>query len=154
MAIKATDLRWYSLNMDGGLSSRIAPATLHNVFGPITGAQNRDGITQYKIIAVVNEHASLPLTAARIYFRTVQSGGANIAMALDTLGPANKTGVVWTVGGTPTTFVSPVTFGTGLLVSTLNPGFAVAIWLRRSISSAAALRPEKTTLTIAGTTAA
>jgi hypothetical protein len=154
MPIRSTDLHFYGMKQDGTLGSRLTSNVLQNVFANLTGVQNRDGVVNYAVIGVLNNHASLPLTSGKVYFRVPGAGGANLAIALDALGPQNKTGQVWTPGATPGTFSAPSTVGTGLTMATLNPGFVQAIWVRRTAVASAALRPERNTLTVTGTTAA
>jgi hypothetical protein len=152
--IQASQLEVWGLNQIGTLRVKLPSNTLDNLFPSLTGVQNRDGNTVSYVIAFVNQHPSLALTSARIYFRILNTGGATLAIGLDPLGPAAKTGNVWTPGTPPATFTTPTTVGTGLSVPTLNPGFAVAVWVRRTATASAKVRPEKNTLTITGTSAA
>lgn len=154
MAIRATDLQFYGLKNDGTLGSRISSNVLNNLMPSLTGVQNRDLATTTYVVGILNNHASLALTSARIYFRILDSFGANLFIGLDPLGPAAKTGQVWSPGATPPTFTTPTTVGTGLAVATLNPGFVISVWVRRAATGGQARRPEKNTLTITGTTAA
>jgi hypothetical protein len=153
MAIKSTDIEMWSTIGGGFLSAKIPSNSLNNAMPSLTGVQNRDSVQNVYVLAFVNQHASLPLTSAKIYFRVVDGGGAALAIALDPLGAQPKTGQIWTPGAS-VTYSTPTTIAAGLSVATLAPGNAIAVWVRRTASASAARRPEKNTLTIVGTTAA
>jgi hypothetical protein len=152
--IKSTELELWGLNQNGTLSVKFKSNTLQNLFPNMTGVQNRDLQQLTYVVAFVNQNSSLALTSARIYFRVAQAGGANLSIALDPLGPVVKTGNVWSPSNPPTTFTAPTTIGTGLAVATLNPGFAIAVWVRRIAAASGAVKPERNTLTINGTSLA
>jgi hypothetical protein len=153
--IKSTDIQVWGLNQSGTIRVKLASNVLENVFPNLTGVQNRDLNTVSYVVGILNNHATLALTSVRIYFRILDARGATLAMALDTLGPAVKTGVVWSPGSPPATFTTPVTVGTGLSVATLNPGFVQAVWIKRTaIGGSSYARPEKNTLTVTGTSLA
>jgi hypothetical protein len=153
MAIKSTDLEMWSTTGAGNLGVKLASNVLNNAMPSITGVQNRDLVQTVYVVAFVNQHASLPLTSAKIYLRVVDPGGATLAIGLDALGAQPKTGQIWTPGAV-VTYSTPTTIAAGLSVATLNPGYAIAVWIRRTATASAARRPEKNTLTIVGTTAA
>jgi hypothetical protein len=152
--ILSSQLELWGLNQSGTLRVKLSSNTMDNVFPSLTGVQNRDLQNISYVVAFVNQHPTLPLTSAKIYFRTLDSGGATLSIGLDPLGPAVKTGNVWTPGTPPATFTTPTTIASGLAVATLNPGFAVAVWIKRVATASAARRPERNTLTITGTSAA
>jgi len=154
MPIKSTDIEWWRVKNSGLLDYKMQSGALANFMPNLTGVQNRDLNNTSYVLAIVNQHPTLPLTNARIYFRQIDTGGATLSIALDTAGAVVKTGNVWTPGTSPTTFTTPTTQGTGLLVSTLNPGFAISVWVKRVATASTAKKPERNTLTITGTTAA
>jgi competence transcription factor ComK len=82
------------------------------------------------------------------------AGGANLAFALDTLGVKAATAQIVAFDVRPATFVAPTTLAAGLVVPTLAANQAIGIWIRRQIAAGAPLTPERTTLTISGTTPA
>lgn len=152
--INSTDLQFWRVKSTGTLDYQMKSNSLDAFLPSLTSVQNRDLVSREYVLAIVNNHASLALTSARIYFRTLDTGGATLSIALDTLGPVVKTGNVWTPGSLPATFTTPTTIGTGLAVATLNPGFAIAVWVRRVATASPIKRPERNTLTITGTSAA
>jgi hypothetical protein len=152
--IKSSDIEFWSVSGDGFLYQKLSSNVLNNMFASLTGVQNRDLRTDVKVIAIVNRHASLALTSMRVYFRVINSGGATLSIALDTLAPQVSTGKVAEPGTGPASFSTPTTVGTGLSVATLNPGFAQGIWVKRIATASAAVRPERNTLTVSGTSAA
>jgi hypothetical protein len=153
--IKSSDLQyWKVANGSGLLVSKMTSGQLNNFLPSLTGVQNRDLNQTTYVFAIVNNHASLALTSARIYFRQLDPGGATLSMALDTRGVVNKNGPVWDSSNAPTSFVTPTTIGTGLAVASLTPGFAISVWVRRVATASGAKRPEKNTITITGTSAA
>lgn len=154
MPIRSSDLQFWRVKSTGTLDYQMKSGSLDNFMPSLTGVQNRDLLSREYVLAIVNNHATLALTSARIYFRVAAPGGANLSMALDSLGPVAKTGAVWSVGSVPSTFTAPTTIASGLAVATLNPGFAIGLWVRRVATASAAMRPEKNTITIVGTTLA
>jgi len=152
MAIRSSDIGWYGTS-SLRLGPKLTSGVLNNIFPDLTGAQNRDLAVSHRAVAIVNNHATLTLTNARIWFRTVDPGGAGFAIALDSLGVVAKTAqIIETPSGL--TFTSPTTSGTGLLVSSLAPGQAVGLWIRRVATASAKRKPERNVLTITGTTPA
>ena len=152
--IKSSELQLWNVYGSGYIQKKMVSNTLENIFPNLTGVQNRDQTVLTYVLAWWNTHPSLALTSARIYFRTYAAGGTNLAIALDTTGPAPANGVIWNFSNPPATYITPTTVGTGLSVPTLNPGYAVAFWIRRTATASAPLRPERNTITITGTSAA
>lgn len=153
--IKSSDIQIWGLNQTGTLRVQLLSNTLENVFPNLTGVQNRDLNSVTYVVGVLNNHSSLPLTSVKIYFRILDPKGATLSMALDPLGPAVKTGNVWSPGSGPTTFTTPTTIATGLAVATLNPGYVQSVWIRRvAVGGTSYARPERNTLTVVGTSAA
>ena len=113
MPIKSSDLQYWSVTQDGILKQRLSTNVLNNFMPSLTGVQNRDLSNVNYVIAILNNHASLALTSAKIYFRILDASGATLSMALDPLGPAVKTGTVWSPTNPPTTYTTPTTIGTG-----------------------------------------
>jgi hypothetical protein len=153
--IKSSDLEFWRVgNTSGLLVSKMTSGQLNNFMPSLSGTENRDLQNRNYVFAILNNHASLALTSARIYFRQIDSGGATLSIALDTRGVTVKTAPVWDASNPPVTFITPTTIGTGLSVPTLNPGFAIAVWVKRIATASAAKKPEKNTITITGTSAA
>lgn len=151
MAIPSTDLQLWSILNNGTLNARLASNALNNVFPSISGAQNRDRAVSLAYVVWLNNNASQALTACRIYFRVVTAGGATLEIALDPRGPQPRTGQFIDTSNPPTAYSTPTSIGAGLSVATLNPGNGIGVWIRRTATASAQMRPERNTLTLAGT---
>ncbi len=158
MAIKSSELQWWFAGVDGKLGRRAQSGVLHDMFPLMTGANNRDSIADYHRPIIIFNASAQTLTAARVFFKTLDSGGAIFRLALDPLGVqsgANR--IISLYEDRPTTYTSgPVSFATGLaLPASLGPSQGIGIWIQRQGNNFAAGRsPEKNTLTIQGTTPA
>lgn len=160
MPIRSADLQWWFAGADRTLSSGRALVSnkLNEVFPDMSGASNRDSIVDYvRSVTIINQSA-LTLSSAKVFFKTVDGGGATHRIAWDVLGVVSGGGIVVSkYEDRPTVFSSAyVSFATGLaLPASLAAGQAITLWIQRQGQNyPAGRKPERNTLTIQGTTPA
>jgi hypothetical protein len=133
------------------------------LFTAATGQQNADSVVQYQCVFARNNHATLTLTGAKIYVESEVSGGATVAIAIDSTaksdadqGPgvqaltiANDT----TAPAGPLSFSTPTTEGAALTLGDLAPDEVKAVWVRRTLANTSAKNNDGFRLTVFGDTA-
>jgi hypothetical protein len=132
------------------------------LFGPITGEENAASQVDYQCVFVKNAHATLTLVGAKVYVESEVSGGASVAIAIDStaksdadsssaqaLQIANDT----TAPAGPLTFSTPTTTGAALTLGDLAPDEVKALWVRRTAANTAAKNNDGFRLTVFGDTA-
>lgn len=123
-------------SLGGAMSSvAIVDNTLHNLFDRVSGAESTAGDTEYRCFYVLNNHATLPLQAAKIWIDSETShAGENVTMALDG-GAMNATaeGPVADENTAPSgeSFVEAATEGAALTIGDIPATQKKAIWLKR-----------------------
>lgn len=179
MAIAQSDLEFYytgaashaaaQTDPDASLgdyrsSSIITTSTDNNVFDDVSGAEADSGDTEYRAIAFVNNHGSLPLTACKVWIQ-VDTGNGEDDISFGVEAPSNEiNGYIQTIANESTapsaiSFSDATSKATGLDCplgsNEVGAGEWFGIWLRRVISaSAAAAAAEAVTLRVEGDTAA
>jgi hypothetical protein len=141
----------------------VIDATLDNLFDDVTGDENAASAVDYKCLFIHNNHATLTLQRTVVWMAAEVGGGANIAIALDSVGvtplgqssaqastDVNEDTAPSAVGA----FSSPTTKAAGLSIGDIPPGSVVAIWVRRTATNSAALNNDGVTLRVEGDTAA
>lgn len=123
----------------GGTISTTAWAggALNDLFDDTSSTENSAGDTEYRMIYVKNNHASISWTSVVAYI-TDNAGGATMAIGLDpAANGANSTTVVANEDTAPAgvTFSSPSTYGTGLSIGTLTAGQIKGIWVRKAVAA-------------------
>lgn len=144
-------------------TTQLVDATLDNLFPDVTGTENADDNVDYQCLFVHNNHATLTLQNAVAYISADVSGGANVAIAVDAIGPAavgsssaqaaqiaNKDTAPTGVGA----FSAPTDEASGLALGSIGPGQVKAIWIRRTATNSAALNNDGATIAVAGDTTA
>lgn len=140
-----------------------AGGSANDLFDDITGAENAASTVDYRCIFVYNSNGANALTNAVVYLSAEVSGGAGIAIAVDTTassalaaGTAQAlTATTETAPGgsiTGLSYSSPTTAGTGLSLGTINSGSVKAFWIRRTAANSAALSADGVTIAVAGDT--
>lgn len=146
MAIAATDIKFYGSDHSAGgidnlggarTTSEISSTALHNIFDAVSGSESAAGDTEYRVIFVRNEHASLTWQNVRVYLETNYdddiSVGTKVAKNTDaqdlTDESTDPTGVTWE---------SDSTYADGLALPDLAPNDYIALYLRRVIGAGAA----------------
>lgn len=122
-------------------------ATNNNVWDDISAAENAALTVEYRLIFVLNNHASLTATAPKFFLLSETAGGANIAISVDTTGvtakgsaPAQAKQIASeTTAPTSQSFSSPTTIGTALSgIADIPAGSVQGIWIRRTATASAA----------------
>lgn len=153
-------------SLGGFVSSSVIPnATLDNVFDDITGPENSGDQVDYQCIFVANTDATLALSNAVVYIPDLTAGGAQIAIAIDNIGPtamasaSAQAAVIANSLAAPvgtTSFSTPTTQGAGLNVGNiegiLNPLTCCAVWVQRTATGGSALDNDSLTIAFVGDT--
>jgi hypothetical protein len=173
MAVVASDLKIFLSggasnsnpnNSIGGIisSSEVSTTVMNNLFDNVSDAEAVAGDVEYRCIYLSNENATDTLNAAAVFIQSnTPSGDSAIAIGLDPAGIGNgsTTGVAATPANENTapagvTFSTPSDSGSALAIGTLDAGEVQAIWIRRTISAAAAsAASDPFTLRVTGTPA-
>lgn len=144
----------------GGAKSsvEIVAATLHNLFDQVSGDESAAGDIEYRCFYVHNSHGSLSLQNAVVWISSNTSSGdttAAIALAGEGLNATAETVANENTAPAGESFTSPSTKGTGLSLGTIPAGQHYAIWVRRTVSAAAAaFNSDTMTIRVEGDTAA
>lgn len=133
----------------------------NDLFDDISGAENAAGTVDYRCIFVYNSNTANALQNAVVYISAEVAGGANIALAADSVASsalgsataqalqvANET----TAPAGPLTFSSPTTAGTGVALGNIPAGNVKAFWVRRTATNSAALSGDGVTVAVSGDT--
>lgn len=144
-------------------TTQMPDATLNALFDDISGAENAASTVDYRCLFVHNSNASNTLENAVVYLSAEVSGGAGIAIAVDTtaasaIGSGSTqalTAASETAPGSPITslsYSSPTTSGTGLSLGNIPAGSCKAFWIRRTAANSAALSADGVTFSVTGDT--
>ena len=126
-------------------TSLLADANLHNLFDAVTGAEAAAGMTDYRCLFVLNNHATETLLATSIWIESQTPEGADVFIGLDPAGitPKGQAGAqaatIASEGAAPAgvTFSGPTSGGTALSVGDVPAGSCFAVWLRRRVAAGA-----------------
>ncbi len=149
----------------GGIKSsvEVAPAADNNLFDDVLGAESAAGDIEYRCIYLHNAHATLTLQNAEVWIGTnTPSPGSSVDIGLDPAGVGNgsTTGVAATPADEDTApagvaFSAAANQAAALAIGDIAPGNSIAVWIRRTISAAAAAyAADSVQLNWAGDTAA
>lgn len=127
----------------GGAKSSVAitDASLHNLFDIVSSAEALAGDTEYRCFYVHNAHASLTLQGAKVWVSTDGSGGDTaiaIALAGEGVNGTAETPVDESTPPAGESFTTPTTEGGALTIGDIPFGQHQAIWVRRTVTAAAA----------------
>lgn len=151
MAITATDIEFRlsggAANADGNaalggeISANAVSGALHAFFDRVTGAEAAAGDVEYRCLYVRNGHPTLTLYGAVVWVSS-NTPSADTAMAIG-LGTSAINGTEQTIADESTApagvaFSEPANFAAGLAIGDIPPGQHKAVWLRRTVSAAAA----------------
>ena len=152
MAITAADLEFYlsggAGNTDpnaslGGIISTtaITNSSDNNLFDDVSGDEADAGDTEYRGIYLKNNHGSLTLQTSVVWFSSnTTSADDTLAMALAGEGVNATMETIANESTAPSgeSFSSPASKGAGLAVGNVAFGQRYGLWLRRTVSAAAA----------------
>lgn len=136
--------------------------TLNNLYDNISGDENAASTVDYRCLFIYNSHGSLTLQTPKVWLSAEVSGGASVAIGLDTnaasavgAAPAQALTIVnETTAPAGVSFSSPTDKASGLSLGDLDAGECRAIWVRRTAANSAALNSDGATIMIQGDTAA
>lgn len=140
------------LSLGGAISTADAPA---GIFDDVASAEAAAGDTEYRCVYVKNTHATLTYQGAKIWIQTqTPSADTDVAIAL---GGEGLNGTAETVANENTapvgeTFSAPSSFAGGLTIGNLAPGDSYPVWVRRTVTAAAAVASDSFTLRVQGDT--
>lgn len=131
-----------NISLGGAITANeITSGALHNLFDVVDSTEAASGQTAYRCFYVKNNHGSLTLQDAKVYFNESTLDGDNsIAMAVAGEG---VNGTAETIANEETapvgeSFTAPTTEGAALSIGNIPAGQHQAIWLRRTVTSGAA----------------
>ena len=127
----------------GGAKSSVelTDASLHNLFDIVSSAEASAGDVEYRCFYVHNSHGTLTLQNARVWIQTnTPSTDTAVAIALAGEGVNGTAETVADESTAPVgeTFSAPADFAGGLVIGDIPPGQHMAIWVRRTVTAAAA----------------
>lgn len=179
MAIVSGDIKWHLSTTAGSAGDSLtqadpnaslgkyvatteASATVNSLFDVITGPENAASTVDYRLVFVRNTHGSLTLLTSRVWLSGDVSGGAVVAIGLDTTAKSDADSAsaqALTIANENTapagvSFSAPSDYAGGLVVGDLAPDEVKGIWIRRTAASTAALNNDGTTLNCQGDTGA
>ena len=134
--------------------------SVNDLFDDISGAENAASTVDYRCIFVHNSNTANALQNAVVFLQSEVSGGANIAVGVDTtassaLGSASAQALTVaneTTAPAGVTFSSPTTAGAGVSLGSIPSGQVRAFWVRRTATNSAALSADGVTLNVTGDT--
>lgn len=165
MAITATDIEYRlsggAANADpiaslGGAKSSVA-VTGSTLWDTVTGDESTAGSVEYRCLYVHNAHATLTLTAAKVWLQAnTASDDTQLAIGLGTSAVGGDEQSVADEATAPAgvTFSEPANKAAGLAIGDLAPGQSKAVWLRRTVNAGAAASNDTATIRVAGDTTA
>lgn len=138
-------------------STQLTDNSLHNLFDLTTGDENAASRVEYRCIFVHNVHATLTAYSAMAFISNQVTGGADIAIGLDTTGNVAATSASPQTVARPAdeatapagiSFSAPTTKAGGLSIGDLAPGQARAIWVRRTNTNSSAVDNDGATISV------
>ena len=138
-------------------TTAITDATLANLMPAVTAAEALAGNIDYGCFFVLNNHATLTLTAATIAVLSQTGGGSSVTIALDNIAVSAKGSASAQAAQIANKQTAPSgvgAFGAGpLSIGDLAPGQVKAVWVKRDTPAATAvLNPDGAILRISGGT--
>lgn len=119
-------------------TTQITDDSFGNLFPDVTGDEALAGVVKYRCIFALNNHATLTLQNATATLSSQISGGAVIAIGVDTTAVSAKgsaSAQALTVAN-ENTAPAGVTFGSGpITLGSLAPGQVKAIWVRQTVAA-------------------
>ena len=169
MAITATDIIFRlsggagnsdpNASLGGAISSTaITDASVANLFDNVSGAESSAGDTEYRCFYVLNNHGTLTWQNVVIWISTETPSTdsvIDIALAGEGVGGTAETIADESTAPVGETFSHPTTEGGALSIGNIAAGSYMAIWVRRTITAAAAAyNADNVIMTVKGETAA
>lgn len=150
-----------NLSLGGKMSSTsIVNNALQNLFDNVSSTERVSGSIEFRCFYFVNTHSTESLEDAVVYIASqTPSEDTDIEIGLDPagVGDGDSTGVATDIPDETyppdgVSFSAPANAGTGLVVGTLAPGDAIAVWVKRTVQpGAAAASNDPFTIRLTGT---
>lgn len=158
MAIVTTDIKYRlsggSSNTDpnasiGGAKSSTEAAS--SIFDDVSSGEAAAGDTEYRCVYVHNNHGSLTMLGAKVWIQS-NTPSADTTVALGA-GASAINGTETAVADENTapgsvTFSTPTDLAGGIALGDIPPGQHKAVWVRRTVSAAAAVAADGFTLRV------
>lgn len=139
-------------------STEITAASLHNLFDQVASAESSAGDVEYRCFYVHNAHGTLTLQNAVIWIQTntpATDTTADIGLGTSAVNGTEQTVANESTAPSGVTFSAPATEGAALSIGNIPAGQHKAVWVRRTISAAAAANNlDNVVLRVKGDTAA
>lgn len=138
----------------------IVDATTLNLFDAISGDENAASTVDYRAFAVINNHGTLTLTAAKVWIAAEVAGGASVAIGLDPIGVVAATAIMGAVianelaAPAGVSFSAPTTKTGGLAAGSVPAGSGFIVWVRRTAANTVAIDADGATFRVEGDTSA
>lgn len=160
MPITTSDIRFYLtggesntnpyLSLGGNMSStQVLSGQLNNLFDDVTGDESAVGDTEYRCIAIKNNHETLTLKASKVWILAntiseddhveigVETPSAN---KVQTVADESTAPVGVTFNQAPTKAAGHFLTGEGNSNGEIGPGKWVAIWIKRVVQAGASAK--------------
>lgn len=171
MAITSSDLEY---RLSGGASNTspaaslggamstvaggiITSAVLNNLWDDVSSAESSAGDVEYRAIYIKNKHGSLTWENVVAWISSLTSSADtefDIALADEAVGVAMETIADESTAPVGPTFTRPTSKGAGLSIGNIAAGSYKGIWIRRTVTAAAAAASDTGTIRCEGDTAA
>jgi hypothetical protein len=144
----------HSLSLGGAKSSvQVTPASL---FDDVSGAESAAGDIEYRCVYVHNAHATLALQNAVVWIQTNTPSASttiDIALAGEGLNGTAETVANENTAPVGESFSAAANKGAGLNLGNIPAGQHYAVWIRRTVTAAAAAAADSFTIRVEGDTA-
>lgn len=138
-------------------STEIVDATLHNLFDVVSSAEASAGDVEYRCFYVHNAHGTLTLQNAVVYISSNTPSPdttADIGVGTAAVNGTEQTVADESTAPTGVTFSSAAGIGNALALGDIPAGQHRAVWVRRTVTAAAAAANDTLTINVSGDTAA
>lgn len=145
-------------SLGGGKSNTtISDGTMNNLWDDVSAAEASAGDVEYRGIFLMNTSTTLTLSNARVWISaTTSAPGDEWAICTDSssTNTSNTMSSISDETTAPTQTGSWTTFGTTLSIGAMGPTKSIGVWIRRSVSAAAAsFASDSASITFDGETA-
>lgn len=127
-------------SLGGAVSTtEVTDNSLHNLFDVVLGSEGEAGDTEYRAVFIRNNHATLTLTAAKVYIETqTPSPNTSVAISVATeIGSPIQTIANENTAPTGQTFSAPADEASALSLGDLGPGAVRGLWIKRIVLAGA-----------------
>lgn len=137
--------------------TEIVDNTVNNLFALAPASEAEAGSIKYRGFFVKNTHATLTLTAPKIYISSNTPSGTTavtVALAAETGSPMDTIANEDTAPDPAVSFVTAVDFANGLSLGDLAPGEVKGVWVKWTINAGTVATDDQMTFAVKGETQA